>query len=527
MQRDRKRERGADPIGRRAFLRLAGGAAALGAGLFFLPPSLRRAFAQASIPARADRILIINLLGGIRSSAAFHASGQEAYNPWGILTGSGNLRLGKLLGDAIDDSRLAPGGMVETPLPDAAYVLGPDWQGLRLPRVAEAATNFSVVGTWNERRGDHVSSQVEETTGGTREDPGILTRIHMALAAAKGEIEVPPFTIDSAETSLFGQAPGTTIPFAPVALANWSELPGTSPLPARLFDRVGGRWSRDEAMFESLDRGAVDGLAGSNLLLAQAHAGLRRNVRKLGHQLAQPWVDVDDEAADFGSVQLPGGSAPLTNAMLLEAFLRGLGPNPDDPDRAQPLPPEAAGALPLATDARNLALGIRLLQLGAPVVVVEHQNFDFHADEVTLGPPLYRTIGRWWATLSSLLSRIDDPLDPSRRLLERTLVVTMSDFGRDPAKKRGFNDGNGSDHGVFPSCYYLAHAIMGAGIPSGRVVGSVETGGPSAYDARRAPLRFGTERFLATLLYALGLDPTAPEWGFPGVAPIRELWETA
>jgi hypothetical protein len=66
-----------------------------------------------------------------------------------LLGGSGELRLGKLLGDAIDDSRLAPGGLPETPLSDAAYALGPDWQGLRLPRIGETAANFSVLGTWN------------------------------------------------------------------------------------------------------------------------------------------------------------------------------------------------------------------------------------------------------------------------------------------------------------------------------------------------------------------------------------------
>jgi hypothetical protein len=514
-------------LGRREFLRLAGVAAATAAGVLFVPAPLRRIHAQGP-PARADRILIVNLLGGIRSSAAFHASGDEVYNPWGRLEGSGDLRLGKLLGDAIDDPRLAPGEVAETPLPEAAYALGPDWGGARLPRIGEASASFSVVGTWNERRGDHVTSQVEETTGGTREDAGILTRIHMAIAAAEGEIAVPAFTVDAAETSLFGQAPGAAVAFAPVALANSRELPGTSPLPPAVLDRVGGRWSRDEAMFERLDRGALVGLAGSNLLLAQAHAGLRRNVRKLGDQLSQPWVDVENGAAAFGRVALPDGGVPLTNAMLLEAFVRGLGPDPSDPGRARPLPPEAAAAHPLASDARNLAFGIRLLQLGAPVVVVEIQNFDFHSDEATLGVPLYRALGRWWATLSWLLARIDDPRDPSHRMLERTFVATMSEFGRDPGLKRGFNDGSGSDHGVFPSCYYLAHAVMGAGVGGGRVIGGVETDGASAYDARRAPLRFGTERFLATLLHVLGLDPTSPEWGFPGTGvPITQLWETA
>jgi hypothetical protein len=310
-------------------------------------------------------------------------------------------------------------------------------------------------------------------------------------------------------------------------LANPNELPGTSSLPRSILDRVGGRWTRDNAMFESLDRRGVDGLGGSNLQLGQAHAGSRRNLKKLGARLGEPWVDVENPAGAFGHVDLASGSGLLTNAMLVELFFRGLGPDPTDPDKARPLPAPIGRGLPFARQVQNLALAIRLLQLGAPVVVVEIDTFDLHSDEVTIAPPLYRAVARWWASLAWLLARLEDPLNTSGRMIDRTLVATMSDFGRDPARRRGFNDGDGSDHGAFPSCYYLAHAMMGAGIKGGRIVCDVETDGPAAYDATQASLRFGTKRFLATLLDALGLDPAAPEWGFPdGGAPIAQLWES-
>jgi hypothetical protein len=279
-------------------------------------------------------------------------------------------------------------------------------------------------------------------------------------------------------------------------------------------------------MFDSLDRRSVDGLAGSNLLLGEAHAGLRRNLRKLRTRLAEPWLDIANREGAFGYVDLASGSVLLTNAMLVELFFRGLGPDPTDPSRTRPLPAQVAKQIPFARHVQNLTLAIRLLQLGAPVVVVEIDTFDLHSDELTIGPPLYRAVARWWASLAWLLGRLADPLNPSGRMIDRTFVATMSDFGRDPAPSRGFNDGDGSDHGAFPSCYYLAHAVMGAGIRGGRIVGEVETGGPSAYDASRAPLHFSTQRFLATLLDALGLDPTSPEWGFPdGGVPIAQLWE--
>src|SRR5262245_20510646 len=93
---------------RRAILR--GGAAAL--GLTFLPVLGRRVIAAPGPGARAHRLLILNLTGGVRSSAAFHASPQVPYNPYGLMAvnGAPPFALGRLLDDT-------PPGM--PPLPDA------------------------------------------------------------------------------------------------------------------------------------------------------------------------------------------------------------------------------------------------------------------------------------------------------------------------------------------------------------------------------------------------------------------------
>jgi len=209
--------------------------------------------------------------------------------------------------------------------------------------------------------------------------------------------------------------------------------------------------------------------------------------------------------ATLGTVKL-ASDVPLTNAMLREALLSCLGPNPD--------------ASPYRTIAVDAALAVRMLQLGSPAVVLEIADFDFHSGERTEGPPLYSFVGRLWATLAWLLARIPDPSGEGT-LFDRTLVTTFSDFGRDGADG-GWNGGEGTDHGLDASCFYLAHAVMGGRVPGGKLVGGVST---STYDARNEPVQIAPQRYMATLLDALGLDSLNPEWGFPDAGgPVAELW---
>jgi uncharacterized protein (DUF1501 family) len=146
---------------------------------------------------------------------------------------------------------------------------------------------------------------------------------------------------------------------------------------------------------------------------------------------------------------------------------------------------------------------------------------DLHSSERQKAPPLYSFLGRLWATLSWLLPRIDDPSGEGS-LFDRTLVVTMSDFGRDSGGPTGFNGGEGTDHGNDPGCYYLAHAAMGAGIPGGRLINGVRT---DTFDARGIDGMSTPPQLLATLLHALGIDPSDEEYGLPRAGPvIAGLW---
>src|SRR5262245_19917743 len=176
---------------RRGFLGMLGAGAA---SLMFLP----RLRAAPGAGAHARRLLVLNLVGGIRSSAAFLASATTRYNPYGVIAGTGTpFALGRILDDT------PPG---KAPLPDAAYTLSAAWGGARLLRLREMADQFSIVGTWSEARGDHQRARIEEPTGSpTGADPGLLVRAAAGLSAATGnDVEPPPFHLEP--VTLFGNA---------------------------------------------------------------------------------------------------------------------------------------------------------------------------------------------------------------------------------------------------------------------------------------------------------------------------------
>jgi uncharacterized protein (DUF1501 family) len=261
-------------------------------------------------------------------------------------------------------------------------------------------------------------------------------------------------------------------------------------------------------MRERFDRRRFLGRGGRGRVIAETHAAHKRAARTIGARLAQPDLAVGseaDDAATLGTVRLASGEVPLTNLMLREAMLACAGTATD------------AYGTPLSTIATDAALAVRLLQLGSPAVVLEVADFDFHSAERTQGPAVYGFLGRLWAALGFILSRIPDPAGGT--LLDHTVVTAFSDFGRDGADG-GWNGGDGTDHGLDASTFYLAHPIMGAGIKPNQLIGGVST---ASYDARATAI--APQRLLSTLLFSLGLDPADPEWGFPEAgSPLGELW---
>ena len=478
---------------------LLAGLGAAGVGLTFLP-FLRRAIAAPGPSARARRVLFINLAGGVRSSAAFNASAQVPYNPYGLMapTTTPPFALGRIL----DDS--APG---DPPLPDVDYQLGGTWGGAQLPRLREIADQFSVLGTYSTERGDHLRARIEEPTGSSSAgDAGILTRIAAALDSAGLTPSAPPFHLQP--NALFGNGTGALTKFVPVSLQGYFSLPSASNIDQNAVRRTGNGYAATEAMRDAFDQARINTRHGVTKLITSTFDLHRVGARVIGARLAQPDMAVANQGErgrTLGTVTLPTNqSVPLENGMLFDLFTKCIGPNGGQ----------------FRDSAINAALAIRLLQLGSPAVTLEIGNFDFHSGERIGGPPLYGYLGRLWAALRWLLPRIPDPSGEGS-LFDRTLVVTMSDFGRDKAPG-GWNGGEGTDHGADFACFYLAHAMMGGGVVPNKLVGPVDT---NTYNAGTSTVRYSSRELLVTILDALGFDPHNEEWGLPaGGMPIAELW---
>jgi uncharacterized protein (DUF1501 family) len=485
---------------RRSLLQL-GGVTALASALPLIGRG-RRAIAAPGPQARARRLLIINFAGGIRASAAFHASPEIPYNPYGLMTTpAGPFALGRMLDDT-------PPGM--PPMDPADYVMGPEWSNAAIPPLRAQSNRFSVLGTFSLDRGDHLRARIEEPTGSpSGGDPGILTRIAAGFTEAAAAMDAPPFHLQP--SALFGAGQGEMTTHVPVSLAGYYSLPSAGSVDGNAVRLTGRDFVTSEPMRDAFDLHKIERRHSIAGLIADTMYQHRRAARVIGARLAQDDMAVANQAlrsASLGTVDLGdvGGSAaaPLTNGMLYDLMVKTVGP-----------------ATNYRYQAINAGLAVRLLQLGSPAVCLELGGFDFHSEERTQGPPIYNFTGRLWSTLRWLLPRIPDPSGDGS-LYDRTLVVTMSDFGRDRVLPTGFNGGDGSDHGADFACFYLSHAVMGAGTTENRLVGPVNT---ATYDARNESIKYTSDQLLVTLLDALGLDAANEAWGFPtGGAPIAELW---
>jgi hypothetical protein len=458
-------------ITRRNLIKLsaAAGAAAL--------VGLGRKSARGAGPARARRVLILNAAGGMRTTTAFHASPLRSLNPYGVLGTAGALRLGSVL--RADETFLS--------------YAAPSWgAGTTVPPIDQAARGFAIVAATDHRPdggyrpGDHRDDGSRMGTGyyGRYDAPGLLTFINRFLGP---QADAPVVTIGGTD---FEAAPPAWVVDRPIGLY-FAGLPGAPP--------TGGSATVGRPLEDALDARV---LARRKNLAREAIQGLvttKGTVRRFGPLLADRRLRFDSEA--FLAEELRG----ISNRMLLEAV-----GNPAGMD------------LPLDGDARNVALALRLLQFGSPGVCVSMGGFDTHDLETERAPVLFSRLARFVAGVHFALARIPDPLGGS--MLDSTLVVTTSEFGRNGVEPDGFNAGLGSDHGGDPGWRYQAHVVFGAGVVPKRLHDTDDSNRPLDRPA-------STQRLLATVAAATGIDQNEIDRRWPtGTAlyperePMWELW---
>jgi hypothetical protein len=159
---------------------------------------------------------------------------------------------------------------------------------------------------------------------------------------------------------------------------------------------------------------------------------------------------------------------------------------------------------------RHCLLARRLLENGVTFVKVTHSNYDTHYENFEFHIEQLGEFDRTFATL------LDDLAD--RGMLQHTLVIVMSEFGRTPTINRNY----GRDH--WGTAWSIA--LAGCGIKGGAVVGKTNANGTAVTDrmVNGGPL-------FHTYFRALGLDstknyyidqrpiPMAP----PEAQPIKEI----
>jgi Protein of unknown function (DUF1501) len=136
---------------------------------------------------------------------------------------------------------------------------------------------------------------------------------------------------------------------------------------------------------------------------------------------------------------------------------------------------------------RHCLLARRLLEAGATFVQVNHSNYDTHNENFDFH---LEQVGEFDISFATM---IDDMA--ARGLLQHTLVVVMSEFGRTPQ----INYLYGRDHWATAWSICLA----GAGIKPGNVVGKTNANGTEIVDKQ-----VGGGDLFHTYLRAVGLDPT-------------------
>ena len=159
-----------------------------------------------------------------------------------------------------------------------------------------------------------------------------------------------------------------------------------------------------------------------------------------------------------------------------------------DNDRLDPKEVERYGTHPLG---RHILQGRRLLEAGVQFVKVTSYHWDTHGDNFNMSQRLVPQIDRPYAALINDLEE--------RGLLDQTVVVLMSEFGRTPT----INARLGRDH--WPDAWSLL--LAGGGIKRGVVVGKTTKDGAWVDESP-----FDVGHLFHTVFTALGVNTKKVEY---------------
>lgn len=444
---------------RRGFLRAAAalGAAAV-APTLWLPRRARAATSE--LHGTAKHLLILHADGGLRSGTLFNAKLNVRWNPHVGPDGAPDQPGAP--GTAWDVGALFDAGATAIPeLGDGVLMPG-------LPAVSNALTVMSLVDHEpGAERSDasHATARRRIMTGFYDGTTGLLSHIyrhHPNYTGSGAETAIPPVIVGAP-----GRAFGLTAPgggaFAPLVFNGADDFRVSAGQPAI----AAPSWAT--GVTQRLDDRFTGGLSLRDQRRVGGYLVAKRGASRFRETLRQPMLDI---AADPELDPVLG-----SNALLRRVF----GPN-------------RWGA--------NMALGVRMLQLGSPAVVVSTSGYDTHSNELVEFPPLARDLGRQLAGLNFLLARLAHP--DGGTYLDHTLVVVLSEFARDNTEPAtGYNSAGGSDHRGEDGSRHQALPVMGAFVGGGARIGESDAATMAPNDPSQV---IASQSVLASLCDAIGVD---------------------
>ena len=150
---------------------------------------------------------------------------------------------------------------------------------------------------------------------------------------------------------------------------------------------------------------------------------------------------------------------------------------------------------------RGCFTALKLVEAGVSFVEVAQGNHDTHMDNFPISKALYATMDPAWGSLLDDLTQ--------RGLLQNTLVVWTSEFGRTPA----INVRAGRDH--FGRAWTTV--LAGGGIRGGQHYGSTDRDG---FEVAENPV--SEADYVATIYRTMGVNPRARHY-----LGSRPIWATA
>ncbi len=453
---------------RRNFLKmgLGGAAAAVAAPYFYSPNRARANFLYGD---KDNHLIVLNLDGGARTVPMFNANMSGRYNPYGEHASAAAWSVGGVFANA------------PVALDPATGLVG------QIPSITDIATDICVSTTMDHTpdaasgEGSHTVARNWIAAGFDQGGPGVMShvmKLHKYYGSDVSEFgSFPPVVIGGGDaTTPFARPSGDSEPLKTTSFSEFASQSGDGSSGEQQPD-----WAR---AFES----------GLDNHMRNTHSARDRTTMSrlaLGKDAVEHFRSVFTDPALKVAAEPTAEKHGFSNAQLAAIF-------------------------GTSTFGRNAALATRFLQEGSTAIVIGDNGWDTHSNEMSAFTNSAQTLERILCGYNYILKQMPHPAGGT--YWDRTIVCTISEFGRDNMMGNGYNSGGGSDHTGTPAMRNQAWFMMGGAVAGGQRLGQTN---PADVAVMAGSPVYSTQNYLATWLAWLDIDYAEV---YPGAAPIEDFF---